>query len=299
MSIGSNKKNYYHGIFFLLLMMLTGCFNDVIAKFIGKRLDSAEIIFFRFFFSLITILPFIVVRGAVIFKTSNWQLNVLRGFLGAIAFYLYTHSLMQIPMVEIITIMWAIPLFIVVLSILFLKERVNTVRWTSTLVGFFGLAFITLYDSGSSFSFKFVYIIPVASAFLFALQDIMVKKMLDTDDRITMLLYFAIVSSFLTFIPAIFVWKTPTLFELSMLLLLGFFANLMQFFIFRAFEAADLSALAPFRYVEFLLSALMGFIFFGEIAGLNVLIGAIILVPSTLYLAYSERRVLHKREGKK
>ncbi|MDR3179430.1 MAG: DMT family transporter [Holosporaceae bacterium] len=298
MSIAFNK-NYYRAIFFLLLMMLISCLNDVIAKFIGKRLDSVEVIFFRFFFSFITLLPFVVVRGAAIFQTSNWRLNVLRGIFGALSFYLYTHSLMRIHLVEIVTIMWTIPLFVVVLSIFFLKEQVNIIRWISTLVGFFGLAFIMLYDSGSSFSFKFVYIIPIASAFLFALQDVMVKKMLDTDDRITMLLYFAIISSLLTFIPAIFVWKTPTLFELSLLLLLGFFANLMQFFIFRAFEAVDLSALAPFRYIEFLLSAFVGFIFFREIAGLNVLIGGIILVPSTLYLAYSERSASRKRERKK
>jgi S-adenosylmethionine uptake transporter len=280
-------------------MMLVSCFNDVVAKFLGKRLDSIEIIFFRFFFSFITLIPFVVVRGAAIFKTSNWRLNVLRGILGAASFYLYTYALMQIHIVEIVTIMWTIPLFALVLSIFFLKEQVNIIRWISTLIGFLGLAFITLYDSDASFSFKFVYIFPIASSFLFAVQDIMVKKMLVKDNRITMLLYFAIVGSVLTFFPAIFVWKNPTLFELSMLLLLGFFANLMQFFIFRAFEAADLSALAPFRYVEFLLSAFLGYIFFGEIARSNVLIGAMILVPSTLYLVYSERSQGKKRQRKK
>jgi S-adenosylmethionine uptake transporter len=75
-----------------------------------------------------------------------------------------------------------------------------------------------------------------------------------------------------------------------MLVLLGSSANLMQYFHFRAFEATDLSALAPFRYVEFLISALTAFIFFSEVPGLNVLIGAVILIPSTLYLACKESK---------
>ena len=155
-----------------------------------------------------------------------------------------------------------------------------------------------MYDSGVSFSFKLVYLIPAASAFLFAVQDIMIKKMVDTDSKITMLLYFSLVTTALTIIPAILVWKNPTPFELSMLLLYGALANLMQYFIFRAFAATDLSALAPYRYLEFLFSALAGFIFFAEFPGLNVIIGAIILIPCTLYLGYSEnKKSKHKKEA--
>lgn len=270
------------------MMMLVSCANDVIAKHVGGRLDPIEVTFFRFFFSFITLLPFVITRGCSIFKTSNLQTNILRGVWGAASFCLYTYSLVQIKLVEIVAIMWTIPLFVLVLSMFFLNERVNCTRWIATLIGFFGLAFITLYNNESSFSFRFAYIMPVASAFMFAVQDVMVKKMLDNDDRITMLLYFAIVTSILTFPLALLVWKTPTLFEASLLLLFGSFANLMQYFIFRAFEATDLSALAPFRYVEFLVSALMGFIFFSEIPGLNVFVGAVILIPTTLYLAYTE-----------
>ena len=147
-----------------------------------------------------------------------------------------------------------------------------------------------MYDSGVSFSFKLIYLIPAAAAFLFAVQDVMIKKLVDDDSKVTMLLYFSLVTTVLSLIPAIFVWKNPTLFELSMLFIYGAFANLMQYFIFRAFAATDLSALAPYRYLEFLFSAVAGFIFFAELPGLNVIMGAIILVPCTLYLGYSENK---------
>jgi S-adenosylmethionine uptake transporter len=283
------SKGYRQGIFFLLLMMIVSCANDVITKHIGQRLDVVEVIFFRFFFSLVTMLPFIINRGTKVFKTSLLTFNLMRGVLGAVSFYLYAYSIMRLQIVEVVTILWTIPLFVLILSIFFLKESVNATRWCATIVGFVGLAFITLYDSEVSFSLKFLYFIPAAAAFLFAVQDVMIKKMVDDNcDSVTMLLYFSIVTTVLSVFPMIYVWKTPTLFELTMLALYGLFANLMQYFIFRAFNATDLSALAPFRYVEFLLSSVAGFLFFQEVPRLNVLIGACILIPSTLYLAYNE-----------
>jgi S-adenosylmethionine uptake transporter len=103
-----------------------------------------------------------------------------------------------------------------------------------------------------------------------------------------MLVYFAIVTSVVSFFPALLVWKTPTPFEYLMLFLLGAGGNLIQYFFFRAYSAVDLSALSPSRYLEFLISAAFAFIFFAEVPGINVLIGALILIPSNLYLVYCE-----------
>jgi S-adenosylmethionine uptake transporter len=119
-------------------------------------------------------------------------------------------------------------------------------------------------------------------------QDVVIKKIVDEESRITMLLYFALVTSAISLIPALLVWKTPTPHECFMLFLLGVGGNLIQYFIFKSYSATDLSALSPFRYTEFLFSAYFAFVFFGEVPGMNVLIGALILIPSTFFLAYSE-----------
>lgn len=287
---------YYQGIFFLFMMMLVSCINDVIAKFMGQRLNIIEVIFFRFFFSLATLLPFVILRGAKVLKTSNLAFNIVRGLFGIISFYLYTYSLVYLKLVEVVTVLWTAPLFVLILSVLLLNEVVSKTCCVAVIFGLFGMFIITLYDSGIAFSFKWIYMIPVLSALLFSAQDIMIKKMLNNENYITMLFYFSLITSILSFVPAIFVWQTPTVFELTMLFFLGLFANILQYFLFKAFKATNLSALAPFRYMEFLLSAIMGFIFFAEIPGLNVLVGAVILVPSTLYLAYSENKKIQKKD---
>jgi S-adenosylmethionine uptake transporter len=285
-----NKKGYYQGLFFQILTMTVSCANDVIAKFMGERLDSLQITFFRFFFGLVTLLPFIMTQGKQILKTKNLGFNITRGMLGVICIFMYVYSVVHLPLVEVVAILWSMPLFDIVLSIFFLKEKVSALRWVATILGFLGLSFITLYNSGNSVSFNLLYLVPVASSFLFALQDAMVKRNVETESKVTMLLYFAIVTSVVSFFPALCVWKTPTMREYLMLFLLGAGGNLIQYFFFRAYSAIDLSALSPSRYLEFLISAAFAFFFFAEIPGINVLIGALILIPSNLYLAYSETK---------
>jgi S-adenosylmethionine uptake transporter len=274
----------------MMVVMAVSCANDIIAKFMGQRLDALQVIFFRFFFGLITLLPFALSRGKEVFKSHQLGLNLTRGVLGALSFFLYTYSVIHLPLVEVVAILWTVPLFVLILSIIYLREEVSGLRWIATLIGFVGLSFISLYDSGTFISFKWLYIIPISSSLLFAVQDVMIKKIVDNESRITMLLYFAVVTSAISLVPALLVWKTPTPFECSMLLLLGVGGNLIQYFLFKAFRATDLSALAPFRYVEFLFSAFFAFVFFAEVPGANVLIGAAILIPSTLYLAYNEKQ---------
>ncbi|MDR2107813.1 MAG: DMT family transporter [Holosporaceae bacterium] len=292
-----DEKNYWRGLFFLLLMMTVSCFNDIIVKFIGRRLDAFQVIFFRFFFGLVTLLPFIISGGKRIFRTKRPVFNIVRGILGAAGFFLYTCSVIHLPLVEVVTIFWSVPIFVMLLSVRVLKEQIPVSRWAAAVIGFFGLSFISVYDNGTSFSPKMIYIVPVASCVLFAVQDVMIKKNADRENRITMLLYFAAVSSLVSLVPAILVWKTPTPLEYLGLFLLGAGGNLIQYFIFKAFCFAELSSLSPYRYTEFLISAAFAFLLFGEIPGANVLVGALVLIPSTLFLAYTEiRKTVRRRK---
>lgn len=294
--MGADRDNYRKGIFFLIILMLISCANDVISKFMGTRLNAIEIIFFRFFFGLITLLPFIISRGSEVFRTKQPYTNIIRGVLGAISLFLCTYAVITLPLVEVTVILWTIPLFHLILAKIFLGENVSSPRWIVTAIGFVGLSSIVLIgsdysvNSPSSACNKLLYLVPICAALLFAVQDVMIKKIVTQESRATMLLYFAITSSAVSFIPALCVWETPTVFEFCMLFLLGIGGNLIQYFIFKAFNATDLSALAPFRYIEFLFSALFAFIFFAEIPGINVILGALILIPSTLYLGYSEKK---------
>ena len=176
MAVQRINDGYVSGVLFLILSMIVSCLNDVACKFLGDRLDSAEIIFFRFFFGFITLLPFIIRSGIKTLKTQQLQSNVIRGIFGAVSFFLCTYSVINLPLVEVTTILWSIPLFHLVLASIFLAEHVNIYRCIATLIGFFGISCITVLGHKVAWHSNLLYLAPIAAAFLFALQDVIIKK---------------------------------------------------------------------------------------------------------------------------
>ncbi|WP_084756013.1 DMT family transporter [Candidatus Paracaedibacter symbiosus] len=285
------QKGYLQGAFWACMICLVSVSNDVLMRYLGERLHVAEIIFFRFLFSMITVVPLMMSRGLTLFKTNRPHLHVFRAILGVGAIGACCYAVNVMPLSENTTIMFSQPLFFLPLAVLLLKEKVDAPRWIATLFGFAGLLIII--QPGSE-TFNLVALIPMAAAFQFALLDILAKKMVATENTYSMLFYFAFGTTIGAFIPAIIFWQTPTLAELGLLILLGIGANLIQVCLIRAFSATDASALMPFRYVELIFSALIGFLLFSEVPMALILEGAALIIAATFYISYYEAKKKNK-----
>jgi S-adenosylmethionine uptake transporter len=217
------------------------------------------------------------------------MVHLLRGGLLFFGMSSWTYGLTIAPVTTATVISFSIPLFVLVLAIFFLNENIIWQRWVVTLVGFTGLV-ITLKPHASDFNPKIL--IFVAAAMSFAVLDIINKKFVIKESMISMLFYSAIVTSLLSLPPSVIYWQTPTMHELILLFLLGVSANLILFFLLKAFALVDATATAPYRYLELLISASAAYIIFGETPEASTLYGALIIVPSTLFIIYSEKKTI-------
>ena len=259
--------------------------NDVIMRYTGGRLHWIEVSFFRYLFSTLIILPFML-KSPVLFKTTQLNNHILRALVGAIALTACCYSVNIMPLYENTTIMFTQPVFFLVMAFFILKEPVDWRRWLCTLGGFAGLLLIL--KPGSD-AFQWAALVPTTAAILFAYSDVINKTMVKRENTFTLLFYFAFGTTLFAFIPLLYVWEMPTVQELGLLALLGLGANLIQVCIFKAFSATDASGLAPFRYVELITGGLLGYIFFNQIPEMHVLYGAAIIVISTFILTVFER----------
>lgn len=281
-------RGYPQGVFFALMFLAIGPALDSIMKFLGTRLPPIEVIFFRFLFATISLIPFLCAKREFrVVSMKNMHLNVIRGILGFIAFVGCIYSVKMLPLSEVTTIFWTMPLFSILLSFLILRERVTKARAAATGIGFLGLYFFLCPDG---ISVQMAVFVPIGTAFLFSLQDIIIRKVADKESKTMMIFYFGFVTVVMSAIPTILVFKMPDMREFCLLILLGVGANLMQYFIFKAYSSAEVSALAPFRYTELIFATGFGYFIFGEIPGVNVFYAAMIIIPTTLYLVYSEIR---------
>jgi S-adenosylmethionine uptake transporter len=280
------SRGYAQGVFWAVMISVFSVTNDVLMRFLGERLHVVEISFFRFFFSMLSVLPFMLSRGWAPFKTTQPMMHALRAVLGATALGLCCYSVNIMPLSENTTIMFAEPLFFLPLAFILLKEKVDAPRWIATMVGFVGL--MVILRPGTD-AFHTVAFVPMTAAILFALSNVMVKKMTG-EHALTMLFYFGVGTTLFALIPLLFFWEIPTFNELGLLIMLGIGGNMIQVCLFRAFAATDASALAPFRYVEFIISAIFGYLFFSQIPTVWVLSGAALITASTFYITVVETR---------
>lgn len=288
------SKGYAQGVFWAIMISVCSVTNDVLMRFLGERLHVVEISFFRFLFTMLTVLPIMLYKGKTIFYTKQPMMHFWRAIIGAAALGLCCFSVNIMPLSENTTIMFAEPLFFLPLAFIILKEKVDASRWIATMVGFIGL--LVILQPGAD-TFRIVALVPMTAALLFAILNILAKKMIQNENSLSLLFYFGLGTTLIAAVPLPFFWQMPTLNELFWLCLLGIGGNMIQVCLFRAFAATDASALAPFRYFEFIVSALFGFIFFAQVPTVIVLCGAMLIIASTFYITVIEKRKENKKQS--
>ncbi|PCJ29723.1 MAG: EamA family transporter [Rickettsiales bacterium] len=285
-------RSYFIGVSWFILSLVSSSINDVLAKYLGMRLHSYEITCFRFAFGTLTLLPFIMYYGTSTLKTSRPTVHFFRGLLLFLGIAGWTYGLTLAPVTTATIVTLTMPVFVLVLGVFFLSENIIWQRWLVTLVAFCGLV-VALNPNADDFNPEVL--IFVFAALAFSSLDIVNKIFVVKESMISMLFYSAIITALLAVPFAYQYWITPTTEELALLFVLGASANLILFFLLKAFAVADATALAPYRYIELLISATIAYIVFTEIPAESTVWGALIVIPSTLFIIYSEKQELSKK----
>lgn len=281
------KSTFVVGILWFFAHQLIGVGNDVIMKYTGSTLGVAQVVFLRFAFATLTMLPVMLLSGMDSFKTDRVPLHVARSVLLACGIALYCQGLAIAPIAVVTTLNFTIPLFTLVMARVFLKETVDATRWIGTLAGFAGVM-VVMQPGGASFNPQ--WLVVLLSAAMFASLDVLNKVFVGKESFWAMIFYTAFFTTAIAAVPAAMAWVAPTGAQLGLLAILGAGANLLLYCLLKSFSLVDASALAPFRYTELMWSAAVGALFFGEIPAVSTLIGAAVIIPSTLYVVWAENQ---------
>jgi drug/metabolite transporter (DMT)-like permease len=280
------------------LLMVIGCLlfsiMGALVKLLGQRLDSFQIAFFRCFFGFLAILPFVLTKkGHQAFRTTHLSGHFLRGAVSVAAMVAGFYATTRLPLTDSTAISFTAPLFMILTAIFLLGEKVKWRRGLATLAGFTGVLVMVRPDRGALDAAAMV---GLFGALLVALSTTFVKRLSATEEALTILVYFGLFSSILTAVPAYFVWRPLSPDEFALLGLVGGLGAVGQFCQVRAYAAGELMAIAPIDYSRLIFAGIMGFLLFAELPDRYTLVGAAIIVGSTLYIAYRETHLsrLHR-----
>jgi drug/metabolite transporter (DMT)-like permease len=258
-----------------------------LVKSLGERLDSFQLAFFRAGFGLLSVLPFAIGAGWGVLRTSRPGLHLARGIAGTLAMMCGFFALTRLTLADATAITFTTPLFLTLLAALVLHETVHGRRWSATACGFVGVLIMLRPGDGV---LEPAALVALLGAACIATVRLVIKRLALTETPLTIIVWFCLISTAMSALPAALVWRTPTLLELGLLVLLGCLASVTQVCMIRGYASGEASALAPFEYARLPFAAIYGFFLFAELPDLYTVLGASIIVASTLYIARHEHR---------
>lgn len=273
-----------------IIYMLISCFwfaaMQMFVKISGNRIPLFEQVFFR---NLVTLFlcGFLCLKNKERFfgtKKSRPYLY-LRSILGYAGVVLNFYSINNMNTADATILQKSSPIFVIIFSIIFLKEKLTKTNIITLILCFVGAIFVVRPQFDSS-------VIPAVGGLLSAgfaggAYTVLayVNKMESSN---TIIFFFSLVSSIIT-IPFLFIdFVTPTFIELIHLLGIGIFAGLGQIFLTLSYKFALATDVSIYNYATIIFTTVMGYFIFGEILNVFSLIG-ILLIFSSSYYQYKRR----------
>lgn len=269
----------------------TTCFAvmAVAIRELAGRQNAIDIAFWRSVMGVLFMLPFML-RGMAggMFKSRRFPLLGFRAILTYVAMTSYFFAIAEMSaMADAVALNATIPLFTVLLAVLFLPETVGWRRWTATAVGFAGAMFVLrpgFQDIGTPA------LLAVLSAVFYASAGIVVKILARTEPTARIVFYMNLFLLIIAAGPAAWRWNPPAPDDWPLLLAIGISGTLAHVCVTRAYRAADASFVAPFDFWRLVLVVLAGWIFFDDPGSVWTWVGGIIVFASAAYITHREAR---------
>ncbi|MBR9924605.1 MAG: DMT family transporter [Gammaproteobacteria bacterium] len=273
------------GVLFLAL-------GDAVSKWLGEVHSPLQIIFFRTLVSLPLIALLAHFAGGLRkLHTRRPRIHLLRGLIYTATMVCFVWGLTLLPLAEATAIAFVAPLFVTLLSVPLLGERIDPPVFMASLVGFSGVL-IVVRPSGDAFQLGTL--ILLAAAFFYALMMITARRYGAREHLWAMVFYMTLVPFIVTALSLPWVWQTPEPWHWLGFLVSGVFGIGATAFITLAFRFAPAAIAAPFDYTAMLWAVLLGWWFWGELPDLWVWVGSVLIMGSGLAIAYYDRRTTLK-----
>nr|WP_237684244.1 DMT family transporter [Pseudaminobacter soli] len=271
------------------------------------QVPTGEVVFFRSFFAMIPVLAFLTYRGEFRggFRTKRPFSHFARGLVGVTSMGLGFYGLARLPLPESITINYAQPLLVVVFSALLLRETIRIYRWSAVVVGLIGVFIVswpklTLLGGGGLGGHEAAgAIATLCAAAASAFAMILVRSLVHTEKTATIVLWFSLSATLLSLLTLPFGWVALTAEQAGLLVMAGICGGVAQLLMTQSYRYAEASVVAPFEYTSMILAIIAGFVVFGDVPTIHMLVGGAIVVGAGLFIILRERQLGIERAAAK
>jgi drug/metabolite transporter (DMT)-like permease len=276
----------------ILCMLLASTLLPVmngLVQILSERYATEQILWARAFSHLVFILALFAPRhGAALLRsaTPGWQ--IVRSGVHLMSMLCFFTGVKYLPLAKAASISFTTPFIVALLAWPLLGERMTAGRVGAVAVAFLGV--LVVIRPGTEV-FQWAAMILLASAFFYALYQILTRRVAEKDSAETSALYSPLLATAAMSMVLPFVWAPLASWtDAALLGSLGILGGTAHYFVARAMMYAQANIIAPFGYWQLVASVVVGYVISGYLPDALTWIGAGIIVCAGLYIAWSETR---------
>ena len=277
--------------------MITGqlsfAINDSFVKLsvleLKSNLSTFNVIFIRGLVTSLLIFLYLIFiekkKITIILFNKNYYFRGIFELLTATFFFA---GLILMPMSTVYTFLMTNPFFVTIFAFIFLKEKVGIKRWAAVILGFVGVLIII---NPSNMKFGFLFLLPIMAAIFLTMRDIITKTFVNKSNNFEIIFITSILITFFSGITSLLVGFDTTYEQIPYILISSIFLIFGYLFSVMTIFYAPLSLTASARYTVIIFGIIFGYLIIGEIPSINMIIGALIITLSGLFVIKREKQL--------
>ena len=279
------------GIVMLVVATLFFASQDALTKHLVQTLPASQIVAVRFFFFALFALVYVGRSTGIkaAFHSRRPGVQIFRGLLLSGEITVFAYTIQFLGLAEMHTLFACFPLLITALSVPILRETVGWRRWLAVFCGFVGTLIIL--RPGAEV-FQPAAALALAAALMFALYNILTRKVSRYDSFETSLVYSGVVGFAGAMLIAPFYWRPVDTTEVLWLLVISTTSIIGHLLLIKALALVPAVILQPFNYFVLVWAIIIGFLLYGEVLSATSLLGAGIVVASGVFIARREYKLM-------
>jgi len=277
------------GIAFMLLATLNFTAADSLGKLVAEHYSVQQATMLRCILGMLFIGVYALSRRQFYhFRTQRPGWHVLRGSVHVTLVLCLFYGLKHIPLAEVISIVFANPFIVAVLSPLMLNERVSRQSWLAIGIGFLGVMIIA---RPTPEHFHLAHLASLVAATGMALLIITARRLSDTESVISLNFFLYPIPILITTFWAAPDWITPSFSDWLVFIAMALTSTLAVIFVTQAMHHARPAVVAPIDYLRLIWTPAIGYVFWKEVPGILNWFGIVAIVISGVYIVRQGRVV--------
>lgn len=244
-----------------------------------------QVLFLRSLFGMVFLGASTYFSGETIsMKVTRPWLLLTRTAINILSWVFFFYGLKYLPLATAVALFFSFPLFLAIISVPLLGEKVGLRRTLAIMVGFVGVLLITNPTTGVALPA----LLMLGAALGWALVASLTRILGESENTSTQLFYTLLGFALTLSIAQIWVWQTIDMDAWILIVAVAFFGIIAQFAVTKAYAIASPSLIAPFEYTALIWSAILGYLIWGDVPDAWAVAGAALIIGSGVYIIHRE-----------